>query len=52
VKLDPVALSLGRHGSVRGSQPLPAGFQPQQATVQVLDRPQGQVLGLRVWNLR
>lgn len=52
VKLDPVALTLGRHGSARGSQPLPAGFQPQQATVQVLDRPQGQVLGLRVWNLR
>jgi len=28
--------------------PLPQGFRPQQATVQVLDKPGGKLLGMRV----
>ncbi len=48
VTLKPVELSIGSHAIVRGSQPLPAGFQPRQATVQVLDRVGGNGLGMRV----
>jgi len=33
---------------LRGSQPLPGGFMPRQATVQVLDRSAGQLQGMRV----
>jgi hypothetical protein len=52
LKLEPEPLSLVRHNSTHGRQPLPAGFQPDQVTVQVLDRPNGRPLGMRVWNLR
>lgn len=48
VTLKPVELSIGSHAIVRGSQPLPAGFQARQATVQVLDRVGGNGLGMRV----
>jgi len=48
ITLKPVELSIGSHAIVRGSQPLPAGFQPRQATVQVLDRAGGNALGMRV----
>lgn len=48
ISLKPVELSIGSHAIVRGSQPLPAGFQPRQATVQVLDRAGGNALGMRV----
>jgi hypothetical protein len=48
VTLKPVALSIGSQQVVRGSLPLPAGFKPRQATVQVLDRPGGKSLGMRV----
>lgn len=46
--LKPVALSVGSREVVRGSQPLPEGFRPRQATVQVLDRVAGKPLGMRV----
>ena len=48
ISLKPIDLSIGSHAIVRGSQPLPAGFQPRQATVQVLDRAGGNALGMRV----
>ena len=46
--LKPVDLSIGSHEIVRGRQPLPEGFRPRQATVQVLDRAGGTPLGMRV----
>jgi hypothetical protein len=48
VTLDPVPVSLGSHETVRGSLPLPEGFEPHQATVSVLDRVDGKRLGMRV----
>lgn len=48
VALKPVPLSFTNHEVVRGSQPLPEGFKPREATVQVLDRPAGRSLGMRV----
>lgn len=44
----PVALSVGSHEVARGLQPLPDGFRPRQATILVLDRPEGRQLGMRV----
>ena len=43
-----IPLALGGQDVVRGSLPLPAGFKPHQATVQVLDRAAGKPLGTRV----
>jgi hypothetical protein len=48
VVLAPVPLSMGSYESLRGSLPLPDGFKPRQATVRVLDRPDGKLLGMRV----
>lgn len=48
VTLAPVSLSLGGQAILRGSLPLPAGFTPQRATIQVLDRAGGKSLGMRV----
>jgi hypothetical protein len=48
----PMPLSIGSHAVVHGSQPLPDGFRPQQATIQVLDRPGGRALGKRVILIR
>jgi hypothetical protein len=48
VALKPISLSVGSREVVRGSQPLPEGFRPRQATVQVLDRVAGKPLGMRV----
>lgn len=48
VTLAPVALQLGAHQVLRGSTALPEGFRPRQTTVQVLDRPGGAQLGMRV----
>lgn len=48
VALKPVAVSVGSHESLRGSLPLPQGFEPRQATINVLDRPEGKRLGMRV----
>jgi len=50
--LKPIVLSLGSHEVVRGSLPLPDGFKPRQTTVQVLDRPTGKPLGMRVLLVR
>lgn len=51
-RLDPVPISMGRHTSLHGSRPLPASLAARQVTLQVLDKPQGQLLGMRVMNLR
>jgi hypothetical protein len=48
VKLKPVAISVGSVESVRGGVALPDGFDPRQATINVLDRPDGKLLGMRV----
>jgi hypothetical protein len=48
VPLKSVALATGSHQVVRGSQPLPEGFKARQTTIQVLDRPGGQALGMRI----
>jgi len=48
VTLKTVALSLDSHQIVRGNLPLPADFRPRQATIQVLDRVAGKLLGMRV----
>ncbi len=47
--LTPVQLSVGSQEVPRGSLPLPEGFKPRQATVQVLDRGNGKQLGMRVF---
>ncbi len=52
VMLKPVALAVGRHEILRGSLPLPEGFRPRQATIQVLDRVAGKTLGTRVMLVR
>jgi hypothetical protein len=44
----PVPVAVGSQEVVRGSQPLPDGFRPRQATISVLDRPEGRQLGMRV----
>ena len=52
VTLKPVALALGSFEVVRGSLPLPEGLRPRQATIQVLDRVGGKLLGMRVMLVR
>ena len=52
LELKPVAVSIGRQQIVRGSLPLPEGFKPRQTTVQILDRPGGKALGMRVMLVR
>ncbi len=46
--LPPLPVSIGRQAIVRGSVPLPDGVQARQTTVQVLDKPDGRQLGMRV----
>jgi len=48
VTLPPIALDAGGLHILRGSLALPEGFRPRQATIQVLDRPAGKTLGMRV----
>ena len=48
VPLKPIVLLIGSHQVVRGSVPLPEGLRPRQATIQVLDRAGGKLLGMRV----
>lgn len=52
VGLEPVAVAVGSHQVLRGTAALPAGFVPRQCTIRVLDRPGGQLLGMRVMNVR
>ena len=52
VPLKPIALSIGSQLVVRGSVPLPEGLRPRQATIQVLDRAGGKLLGMRVILIR
>ncbi|MDO9071706.1 MAG: hypothetical protein Q7U73_00435 [Rubrivivax sp.] len=52
VTLPPVPVSLGPQAVLRGSQPLPAGFKPRQATVRILGGAGGPVLGMRVGLVR
>jgi hypothetical protein len=49
--LEPVTLSVEGHEIVSGSVRLPDDFTPRQMTVQVLDRPAGRSLGMRVLNV-
>ncbi len=48
VALKPVAVSVGHYQSLRGSLPLPQDFRPNQTTIRVLDRVDGQQHGMRV----
>ena len=47
-RLKPVAITLGAQEVLRGSLTMPDGFKPRQATINVLDRVDGQPLGMRV----
>ena len=51
LKMDPVNLSVDGHEIVTGSVRLPDDFTPRQTTVQVLERPAGRSLGMRVLNV-
>ena len=48
VTTKPTPVSVGHHEGVGGNVALPDGFRARQATVQVLDRPDGKLLGMRV----
>ena len=52
VTSEPKPISIGAYESVRGSLALPPGFKPRQATVQVLERAGGKLLGMRVMYVR
>jgi hypothetical protein len=52
IKLTPVAVSLGSFASLRGSLPLPDGFDAREASINVLDRPDGKLLGMRVMRVK
>jgi hypothetical protein len=47
----PVPVSLGAYEVLRGNVDLPDGFKPRQTTIQVLDKPGGARLGMRVINI-
>jgi hypothetical protein len=44
----PVPLAVGAYEIARGTLALPEGFRASQATISVLDRPDGRQLGMRV----
>lgn len=48
VAIKPLPVSVGQHEGLTGSVALPDGFRPRQATINVLDRPDGRSLGMRV----
>ncbi|HEY9067313.1 MAG TPA: hypothetical protein VIO33_20185 [Burkholderiaceae bacterium] len=52
VKLKPVAFTVGSFESVRGSVPLPDGLIARQAAINLLDRPEGKLLGMRVMQVK
>ena len=49
--LAPVPISVGLFETVRGSVPLPAGLKPRQATIHILDKVGGRLMGMRVMNV-
>ncbi|HSW04718.1 hypothetical protein [Aquabacterium sp.] len=49
--MEPVILSVEGHEILSGSMRLPDDFTPRRTTVQVLDRPAGRSLGMRVLNV-
>ncbi|MDB5819190.1 MAG: putative inner rane protein [Rhizobacter sp.] len=48
VNARPVTVSIGAYESLRGTVELPAGFSAREATITVMDRPDGRVYGRRV----
>lgn len=52
VALAPVAMTLDVFEHLRGTVPLPEGFVAEQATIRVLDRPEGKLFGSRVMKVR
>jgi hypothetical protein len=52
VKLEPLTVSVGSVESLRGGLALPDGFDARQATINVLDRPDGKLLGMRVMHVK
>jgi hypothetical protein len=48
ITLEPIKVALSSNQSLRGNLPLPDAFNPRQATIQVLDRVGGKLLGMRV----
>ena len=48
----PVAFTVGSFESVRGSLPLPEGLIARQAAINLLDRPEGKLLGMRVMQVK
>ncbi len=48
VPLAPLPFSVAGHETLHGDVALPQGFDPSQATIKVLDRPDGKLLGMRV----
>lgn len=52
ITLDPVAVSIGQYQNLSGSLPLPDGFSPRQSTIQVRDKVDGKLLGMRVLFVR
>lgn len=52
VTLKPVPVTVSGYQSLRGSAELPDGFNPQQATIQIRDRADGKLFGMRVMNVK
>lgn len=52
ITLPPVAVSVGQYQSLNGSLPLPDGFTPRQSTVNVRDKADGTLMGMRVLYVR
>jgi hypothetical protein len=52
VSLEPIPVAVTSHQVLRGGAPLPDGFVPRQCAIRVLDRPGGQLLGMRVMYVR
>ena len=48
VTVDPIAVAIPAHLVSRGAAPLPEGFVARQCTIRILDRPGGNLLGMRV----
>jgi hypothetical protein len=52
ITLEPIAVTLSGLSHLRGRLALPAGFEARQITIRVLDAPDGQMLGTRIYNVR